>query len=239
MRPMPKIRARSAGATAVCTTLALVPATGVASAAADTTASPQAGAASGTPKPAGVRKRLTTDVRVASVRRNVLVGRAATVRGALRPGGKGHVVRLQARTSWGWKTIDRALTGKGGFYSLSAKTARPGTLNLRVLFPGDRTARRSQHDAGRLNVFRRAHASWYSLYGNRTACGQVLGYNTLGVAHKTLPCGTKLTLRHNGRSVRVSVIDRGPFIAGREFDLTAATKRALAFGDLGTVLVTR
>ena len=40
-------------------------------------------------------------------------------------------------------------------------------------------------------------------------------------------------------SIRVPVIDRGPYVAGREFDLTAATKRALGFGDLGTIWVTR
>ncbi len=237
MRPMTKTRARVAGATAVCAMLAVAPATGVSFATAATT--PQADTASAEPKPAGERKRMSTDVRITHVRRNILVGRSAIVRGALRPTGRGHVVRLQSRMSWGWKTIDRAITGKAGTYRLVAKTRRPGTLKLRVLFPGDRFARRSQQDAGRLNVFRQAHASWYSLYGNRTACGQVLGYGTLGVAHKSLPCGTKLTVRHNGRSVRVRVIDRGPFVAGREFDLTAATKRAIRFGDLGTVLVTR
>jgi len=71
-------------------------------------------------------------------------------------------------------------------------------------------------------AYRKAFASWYGpgLYGNRTACGQTLTSSTLGVAHKTMPCGTKLHLRHRGRSVTVRVIDRGPYAAGREFDLT-------------------
>ena len=55
---------------------------------------------------------------------------------------------------------------------------------------------------------------------NRLACGGRLGAGTIGVAHKTLPCGTRLTLRHRGRTVRVRVIDRGPFVGGREFDLS-------------------
>jgi rare lipoprotein A len=54
-----------------------------------------------------------------------------------------------------------------------------------------------------------------------------------------MPCGTKLTLRYGGRSVRVKVIDRGPFAGGREFDLTAATKNRLGFGSTGTVLSSR
>jgi rare lipoprotein A len=93
---------------------------------------------------------------------------------------------------------------------------------------------------GRLNVFRRVFVSWYGpgFYGGRTACGGTLGYATLGVAHKTLPCGTKVTLRYRGRSVRVPVIDRGPYVGGREYDLTGATKRALGFGSTGTVLST-
>ena len=50
---------------------------------------------------------------------------------------------------------------------------------------------------GKLRVYRWAYASWYGpgLYGNRTACGQTLGYGTLGVAHKSLPCGAKVTFK--------------------------------------------
>jgi rare lipoprotein A (peptidoglycan hydrolase) len=55
------------------------------------------------------------------------------------------------------------------------------------------------------------------------------------VANKTLPCGTVVFLRYHGHKVEVPVIDRGPFVAGREFDLTEATKRALGFGDTGEV----
>jgi rare lipoprotein A len=61
----------------------------------------------------------------------------------------------------------------------------------------------------------------------------------MGVANKTLPCGTEVTLRYDGRTVRVAVIDRGPYVAGREFDLTEATKQALGFGGVGEVWSTR
>jgi rare lipoprotein A (peptidoglycan hydrolase) len=94
---------------------------------------------------------------------------------------------------------------------------------------------------GRLNVYRYAHASWYGpgLYGNRLGCGGTLGTGTMGVAHKSLPCGTPVTLRHGRRSVRVRVIDRGPYVAGREYDLTAATAQRLGFSGHGAILVTR
>lgn len=80
-----------------------------------------------------------------------------------------------------------------------------------------------------LALMRLRRATWYGpgLYGNRTACGQTLRRSTLGVAHRTLPCGTPVTFYHRGRFVTVSVIDRGPFRAGVEWDLTGATAKAL------------
>jgi rare lipoprotein A (peptidoglycan hydrolase) len=56
-----------------------------------------------------------------------------------------------------------------------------------------------------------------------------------GVASLTLPCGTMVTLSYQGRRVTVPVIDRGPYVEGRVFDLTEATKEALGCPDLCTV----
>lgn len=80
-------------------------------------------------------------------------------------------------------------------------------------------------------------ASWYGpgFYGNRTACGQAYTPEILGVAHKTLPCGTLLTLTYGSRVLTVPVIDRGPYIAGRTLDLSNATKLAIGCTDLCTV----
>lgn len=79
--------------------------------------------------------------------------------------------------------------------------------------------------------------SWYGpgFYGNRTACGQRLTTETLGVAHKTLPCGTRVAIRSGGRSVVVPVIDRGPYARGIAYDLTGATARRL--GVTGTARI--
>jgi hypothetical protein len=78
-----------------------------------------------------------------------------------------------------------------------------------------------------------ARATWYGpgLYGNRTACGGRLRRGTLGVAHKTLPCGTKVTFYHHGRFVTVAVIDRGPFRRGVSWDLTAAAAQQIKFAQ--------
>jgi rare lipoprotein A (RlpA)-like double-psi beta-barrel protein len=86
--------------------------------------------------------------------------------------------------------------------------------------------------AGRRALVRRMpvrKATWYGpgFYGRRTACGQRLRRSTLGVAHKTLPCGTAVTFYLLGRFVTVPVIDRGPYARGIHFDLTAAAASRL------------
>jgi len=78
-------------------------------------------------------------------------------------------------------------------------------------------------------------ASVFTDYGLGLACGGVLGRYQLGVAHKTAPCGTLITFSYAGRSITVPVIDRGPYIAGREWDLTGATAEALGFPGLGQI----
>ena len=66
--------------------------------------------------------------------------------------------------------------------------------------------------------------SWYGpgFYGSRTACGITLTKAVLGVASRTLPCGTMVTFRNpdNGRTATVPVIDRGPYVSGRTWDLS-------------------
>jgi hypothetical protein len=67
--------------------------------------------------------------------------------------------------------------------------------------------------------------SWYGpgFYGNNGACGLVPGgiqKDTVGVAHRTLPCGTRVAFRYNGVTVVAQVIDRGPYVQGRIFDMT-------------------
>ncbi len=78
-------------------------------------------------------------------------------------------------------------------------------------------------------------ASVFTDYGLGLACGGLLGRSQLGVAHKTAPCGTLITFTYAGRSLTVPVIDRGPYIAGREWDLTGATAAALGFPGLGRI----
>lgn len=76
-----------------------------------------------------------------------------------------------------------------------------------------------------------AGATWYGpgLYGNRTACGQTLRPNTIGVAHRRLPCGTTVKFAYRGSYLVTRVIDRGPFSQGHAWDLTNGARRLLGF----------
>ena len=71
-----------------------------------------------------------------------------------------------------------------------------------------------------------SNISWYGpgFYGNGGACGMLgkdgLTPETVGVAHRTLPCGTRITFRYNGVTVTTQVIDRGPYVSGRTWDMT-------------------
>jgi len=81
-------------------------------------------------------------------------------------------------------------------------------------------------------------ASVYSAEsGTRTASGQRLNPNALTAAHRVLPFGTtvRVTNKKNGRSVIVTINDRGPFVRGRVIDVTPAAARALGFSGLTRV----
>lgn len=82
-----------------------------------------------------------------------------------------------------------------------------------------------------------ATASWYGpgFFGNRTACGQTYTDRIHGTAHRTLPCGTLVTFTNAGRTITVPVIDRGPYIPGRMWDLSHATCQALAHCYTGPI----
>jgi hypothetical protein len=178
------------------------------------------------------RVRVKSRLRARVADKDVNLGDRVAIKGRVQPaiGSRRVVVSIG-----GDKLSTR--TGRNGKFKLRWKAQKTGTFAAKVKARGDRVAAGSRDKAGRTTVYRPTHASYYGpgLYGNPVACGGTLTPSTVGVAHKTMPCGTKLTLRYRGRSVKVKVIDRGPYVAGREFDLTYATKQKLGFGSTGTV----
>jgi rare lipoprotein A len=83
-------------------------------------------------------------------------------------------------------------------------------------------------------------ASYYGgkFHGRKTASGQIYNQNAHTCAHKTLPFGTRLRVTYQGRSTECTVNDRGPFIAGRDLDLSVACAREIGMTGAGVGRVT-
>ena len=162
--------------------------------------------------------------------KHVLVGSKLKVKGALfAPAGSR--IAIQEAKHGRWSTVARTKNGARGRFAASFRPHSLGGVKVRVVGPNGAVRHM------KATVYRKAGASWYGpgFYGHRTACGGTLSAGRLGVANKTLPCGTKVHLRYRGRSVTAPVIDRGPYVGGRDYDLTPATKDRLHFGSTGTV----
>ena len=166
----------------------------------------------------------------ASMSHHALVGSRLKIKGTL-AGPGGQRIAVQRSKGHGWKTVARAKTGARGRFVTSFRPRSLGRMKVRVLGPN------GAKDQSKVTAYRQVGASWYGpgFYGHRTACGGTLSAGRVGVANKTLPCGTKVLLRYRGRTVTAPVIDRGPYAGGRTYDLTRATKDRLRFGSTGTV----
>ena len=85
-------------------------------------------------------------------------------------------------------------------------------------------------------------ATWFGpgFYGKQTACGQVLTAATVGVANRTLSCGTLVKVSYRGHLLTLPVIDRGPYGTGADWDLTTGAAQALGVEDtvrIGTRII--
>jgi rare lipoprotein A (peptidoglycan hydrolase) len=82
-----------------------------------------------------------------------------------------------------------------------------------------------------------SNISWYGpgFYGHRTACGLKLTKTLIGVAHRTLPCGTLVTFKWGNITITAPVVDRGPYVIGRIFDMTGGLCTALHHCFTGSV----
>jgi len=171
-------------------------------------------------------------VKVTPNDRYVRLGNSLVIRGTVVPRGA-RTVKIRVRGEGAITTRTRA----NGRFRIRWTPKRAGDFSYRVrALPstkstGDASLRR------RFSALRPGHASYYGpgLYGNGVACGGTLTPTTRGVANKSLPCGTKVTLQYGNRTVVARVIDRGPYVAGRDWDLTEQTKKDLGFGGVGVV----
>ncbi|WP_445151928.1 septal ring lytic transglycosylase RlpA family protein [Baekduia sp. Peel2402] len=144
-----------------------------------------------------------------------------------------------------WSNAAASTVAPDGTYTATWKPAHSGHLTIKAVLAAQATAATrvvgtsvSGTAEGRaVTLYKRARVTWYGpgFYGRKTACGKRMSKRLLGVAHKTLPCGTLVELYNNGNVVTVPVVDRGPFRKGTSYDLTSATAGALGVTATATI----
>ena len=139
------------------------------------------------------------------------------------------IQRAGRQTGGSWIGTASATVGSDGSFSTTWQVSHVGQFAVRAVLANGGQAASSSWPTVKIILYRVSVATIYGpgFWGSRTACGQILHRNTLGVANRTLPCGTKISLYYGGRTIQVPVIDRGPYANGANWDLTEATARAL------------
>jgi hypothetical protein len=168
-----------------------------------------------------------------SVLPDATAGRPLLVHGTAPPGAAGHQVKLQLQNprTLRWKKVTGARVARDGTFTERWRPRRAGQYALRAVLHGASAPLA-------VTVYKPALATWYGpgLWGNQTACGQTLTPDLVGVAHRSLPCGTLVTLAYQGRTIVVPVIDRGPYgVPGAQYDLTQAAAFVLGMAETETV----
>jgi rare lipoprotein A len=187
------------------------------------------------PEPVTTTSVVTADGPVAvTTRAGTMVRRYARFRGAVDAAEAGRTVAIERfdEETQAWAAVATTTVAPDGSYAARWRADRAGVERVRaVLQHGGSAAAATASDELAITVHRPARATWFGpgFYGRRTACGQRMTRTLLGVAHRTLRCGTQVALLYRGRTLTVPVVDRGPFRKGTRWDLTAATATALGF----------
>ncbi len=176
------------------------------------------------------------------------IGRPITVSGRFEEALVGRTVRLQRQTpAKRWVTVATAHVRENGSFSANWRTRAARNHDLRVVLLAVRGSAHATVPAASASsnvsvpvsvaVLGKTRASWYGpgFYGRKTACGLTLRTSTEGVAHRTLPCGTKVEIRLGGKSAVLPVIDRGPFANKADFDVTKKVADRIGLDGVATI----
>src|SRR5436305_730340 len=172
---------------------------------------------------------------------------SAILRGPLHVSGStstrlaGQTVQIERQgreTHWRWAATTTARVQSDGTFSAVWRVNHIGRFQLRAIVGSMQSSRAAAASPTvTITSYRPSLAtiSGPGLWGNSTACGQTLSRGTLGVANRTLPCGTPVALYYHGRTLVVPVIDRGPYANGADWDLTLATANKLGVAGTDTI----
>ncbi len=173
---------------------------------------------------------------------STMLRRGIVFTGTTAPNAAGKTVvieRLGHQTNWQWAPTVTATVAHDGTFSAVWNTNHIGRFSIRALISSQSATSSAAAAAPMvtITVYRPSIATWYGpgLYGRHTACGETLTSHTIGVANRTLKCGTKVALYYHGRTMIVPVIDRGPYANHADWDLTQATSKALRTPGVATI----
>jgi rare lipoprotein A (peptidoglycan hydrolase) len=153
------------------------------------------------------------------------------------------IERYETSTNAWIKAASAPIDSHGAFL-VDWRTNLAGRVSVRALVepahPRARLADSSQ--PAEITIYRPAISTYFGngFYGHQTACGQTLTPLTIGVANRTLPCGTLVEVSYAGNRLTVPVIDRGPYANGASWDLTEAAAQSLQIAEtvhIGTLVV--
>ena len=163
---------------------------------------------------------------------NALLGKKVRFRGAVDSKLAGHkvVVQYLEPTTQAWTKQATTTVKPDGTFVARWRARQTGQFQLRAVVPGEASSAAVSPELS-LTVFRGAVATWYGpgFYGNKTACGIELTETLVGVAHRSLPCGTQVAVHYGSRTLVLPVVDRGPFGSEARWDLTEAAAQQLGF----------
>ena len=165
---------------------------------------------------------------------NALLGHKVRFRGTVeaRFAGRPIVVEAFDPVTQAWAPQADGTVQPDGTFLVRWKARRIGQFRTRAIIGGGGGAQSASASPELpLTVFRPAIATWYGpgLYGRQTACGFEMTEELVGVAHRSLPCGTNVAVRYGSRTLVLPVVDRGPYGSQARWDLTAAAAQQLGF----------
>jgi rare lipoprotein A len=156
------------------------------------------------------------------------------------PGAAGKTIEIQRsghQTGWSWAPTTHATVASDGSFTAVWPANHIGRFAIRAVIASANAQAATITPSMTITVYRSAIATLYGpgFYGHRTACGQKLTPGMIGVANRTLKCGTTVSIYWNGKTLLVPVIDRGPYANHADWDLTEATGRAMGMDGTETI----
>jgi rare lipoprotein A len=169
---------------------------------------------------------------------NAMLGKKVRFRGAVdgKLAGRKVVVQYLDPATQAWTKQAKTTVKPDGTFVARWKPRHIGQFQTRALVGGAAHTASASPELP-LNVFRPAVATWYGpgFYGKTTACGIELTPELVGVAHRSLPCGTNVAVHYGATTIVVPVVDRGPYGGEAKWDLTKGAADLLGFTQTDTI----